>query len=159
MLIWIKQRLIWFTLQRDGTRNGLSNIKETSAENLQLKISVLYTKVWAFWPLKLIWRLGKKNVKKKYLMCHIPIKMFKQHATPNSSLNNLKIYSSKRLRKTSQRWIYVATYLANTAVSSKYSNFQQKISLQTIGFSFHYWIVHLLLTLTSLTQFWGSSED
>ena len=45
VLIWMKQRLIWFNLQRDGTRNGLSNIKETSAENLQLKISVLYTKV------------------------------------------------------------------------------------------------------------------
>ena len=24
----MKQRLIWFSLQRDGTRNGLSNIKE-----------------------------------------------------------------------------------------------------------------------------------
>ena len=133
----MKQRLIWFNLQRDGTRNGLSNIKETSAENLQLKISVLHTNVWTFWSLKFIWWLGKINVKKKYLMCHIPIKMLKQHATPNSSLNNLKIYSSKRWRKTSQRWIYVATYLANTAVSSKYLNFQQKISLQTIGFSFH----------------------
>ena len=39
VLIWTKQRLIWFNLQRDGTRNGLSNIKETFAENLQLKIS------------------------------------------------------------------------------------------------------------------------
>ena len=25
----MKQTLIWFNLQRDGTRNGLSNIKET----------------------------------------------------------------------------------------------------------------------------------
>ena len=33
----MKKRLIWFSLQRDGTRNGLSNIKETFAENLQLK--------------------------------------------------------------------------------------------------------------------------
>ena len=39
VLIWMKQRLIWFNLQRDRTRNGLSNIKETFAENLQLKIS------------------------------------------------------------------------------------------------------------------------
>ena len=45
VLIWMKQRLIWFNLQRDGTRNGLSNIKETFAENLQLKMSVLCTKV------------------------------------------------------------------------------------------------------------------
>ena len=45
VIIWMKQRLIWFNLQRDGTRNGLSNIKETFAENLQLKMSVLCTKV------------------------------------------------------------------------------------------------------------------
>ena len=102
VLIWMKQRLILFSLQSDGTRNWLSNIKETFAENLQLKISILSTKVWAFWSLKFIWWLGKKkNVKKKYLMCQTPIKMVKQHATPNSSLPNLKIYSSKVCRKTS----------------------------------------------------------
>ena len=33
VLIWMKQRLIWFNLQRYGTRNGLSNIKETFAES------------------------------------------------------------------------------------------------------------------------------
>ena len=48
VLIWMKQRLVWFSLQRDGTRNELSNIKETFTENLQLKMSVLCTKVWAF---------------------------------------------------------------------------------------------------------------
>ena len=102
VLIWMKQRLILFSLQSDGTRNWLSNIKETFAENLQLKISILSTKVWAFWSLKFIWWLGKKkNVKKKYLMCQTPIKMVKQHAAPNSSLPNLKIYSSKVCRKTS----------------------------------------------------------
>ena len=37
----MKQRLIWFNLQRDGTRNGLSNIKETFAESLQLQMSVV----------------------------------------------------------------------------------------------------------------------
>ena len=36
MLIWIKQKLIWFNLQRDGTGNGLSNIKDNFAESLQL---------------------------------------------------------------------------------------------------------------------------
>ena len=41
--------------------------------------------------------------KKKYLMRQIPIKMLKQHGIPNSSLHNLKIYSSKGCRKTSQR--------------------------------------------------------
>ena len=29
MLIWMKQTLIWFNLQRDGNRNGLPNIEET----------------------------------------------------------------------------------------------------------------------------------
>ena len=43
--------------------------------------------------------MAGQNVKKKYLMCQIPIKMLKQHATPNSSLYNLKIYSSKGCTK------------------------------------------------------------
>ena len=38
VLIWMKQRVIWFNLQRDGTTNELSNIKETFTDNLQLKI-------------------------------------------------------------------------------------------------------------------------
>ena len=38
VLIWMKQRLIWFNLQKDGTRNGLSNIKATFAENLHLQM-------------------------------------------------------------------------------------------------------------------------
>ena len=101
VLIWMKQTLIWFNLQRDGTRNGLSNIKETFAENLLLQMSVLHQSMSIFqgWSLKFIWWLGKINVKKKYLMCQIPIKMLKQHATPNSSLYNLKIYSSKGCTK------------------------------------------------------------
>ena len=45
VLIWMKQNLIWFNLQRDGTRNGLSNIKETFTENLQQKMSVVCTQV------------------------------------------------------------------------------------------------------------------
>ena len=36
VLIWMKQTLIWFNSQRYGTRNGLSNIEETFAENLRL---------------------------------------------------------------------------------------------------------------------------
>ena len=34
VLIWMKQMLIWFNLQRDGTGNGLSNTKDTFAESL-----------------------------------------------------------------------------------------------------------------------------
>ena len=112
VLTWMKPRLIWFNLQRDGTKHGLPNIKETFTENLLLKMSVRCIKsmsIFQGWSLKFLWWLGKINVKKEYLMCQIPSKMLKQHSTPNSSLYNLKIYSSKGCRKTSQRWIYVAS--------------------------------------------------
>ena len=54
--------------------------------------------------------MAGQNIK----MCQIPIKMLKQRTIPNSSLQSLKIYSSKCCRKTSQRWI--CTYVANTRV-------------------------------------------
>ena len=88
--------LIWFNLQRDGTRNGLSNIKETTNVSSASKYEYLPRLV------SQVHMMAGQNVKKKYLMCQIPIKMLKQHATPNSSLHNLKIYSSKGCRKTSQ---------------------------------------------------------
>ena len=106
MLIWIKQTLIWFNLQRDGTRNGLSNIKETFVESWQLQMSVLHQPVSIFQSSMLVSQvhmMAGKNVKKKIPMCQIPIKMLKQEVTPNSSLHNLKIYLSKECRKNSQR--------------------------------------------------------
>ena len=48
VLIWMKQRLIWFNLQRDGTGNGLSNIKDTFAESLQLQMSLLHQSMRIF---------------------------------------------------------------------------------------------------------------
>ena len=89
----MKQTLIWFNLQRDGNRNGLSNIKETFAENLQLQMSVLHQRMSIFQSLMLVSQvhmMAGQNVKKKYLMCQIPIKMLKQEATLNSSLHNSK---------------------------------------------------------------------
>ena len=106
MLIWMKQTLIWFNLQRDGTGNGLSNIKDTFAESLQLQMSVLHQRMSIFQSSRLVSQvhmMAGQNVKKKYRMCQISIKMLKQHATTNSSLHNLKIYSSKGCRKTSQK--------------------------------------------------------
>ena len=102
MLIWMKKTLIWFNLQRDGTANGLSNIKDTFAESLLLQMSVLHQSMTIFQSSRLVYQfhmMARKNIKKKYL-CQIPIKMLKQHATPNSSLHNVKIYSSKGCRKT-----------------------------------------------------------
>ena len=46
-------------------------------------------------------------------MWQIPTKILKQHVIPNSSLENLKIYSLKGCRKSTQRWIL---YVANTAI-------------------------------------------
>ena len=48
LLIWMKQTLIWFSLQRDGTGNGLSSIKDTFVESLQLQISVLHQSMSIF---------------------------------------------------------------------------------------------------------------
>ena len=108
----MKQTLIGFNLQRDGTRNGLSNIKETFAETLQLQVSVLHQRMSIFQSSMLVTQvhmMAGQNLKKKYLICQIPIKMLQQEATPNSSLHYLKIYLSKGCRKTSQRWINVAS--------------------------------------------------
>ena len=86
----MKETLIWFSLQRDGTRNGFSNIKETFAEGLQLQMSVLHQRMSIFQSSMMVSQVHMmpgQNVKKKHLMCHIPIQMLKQEATPNSSLH------------------------------------------------------------------------
>ena len=82
--------------------------------------------------------ITRQNVKKKYLMCPIPIKMVKQHAIPNSGLHNLKIFSSKGCRKTSQSWIN-STWPNTEHSNSKYSNFQQMI---TSGYGLLLWLVN-----------------
>ena len=102
----MKQTLIWFNLQRNGTRNRLSNIKETFAESLQLQIPVLHQRMSICQSSMLVSQvnmMAEQNVKKKCLTCQIPIKILKQEVTPNSSLHNLQIYLSKGCRKTSQR--------------------------------------------------------
>ena len=102
VLIWVKQTLVWFNLQRDGTRNVLSNIKETFAECLQLQMSALQQRMSIFQSSMLVSRVHMmvgQNVKEKYLMCLIPIKMLKQELTPNSSLHNLKDLFIKKVQK------------------------------------------------------------
>ena len=101
MLIWMKQIwLIWFNLQGDGTGNGLSNIKNTFAESLQLRMSVLHQIVYICLSISYDdW----EKYKEKVLNMSESNKMLKKHAIPNSSLHNLKIYSPKGCIKTSQR--------------------------------------------------------
>ena len=48
VLIWMKQTPIWFNLQRDGTGNGLSNVKDIFAESLRLQMSVLHQNMCIF---------------------------------------------------------------------------------------------------------------
>ena len=42
VLIWMRQTLIWFNLQRNGIGNGLPNINDAIAESFQLEMSVLH---------------------------------------------------------------------------------------------------------------------
>ena len=44
----MKQTLIWFNLQRNGTGPGLFNIKDIFAESLQLQMSVLHQSMCIF---------------------------------------------------------------------------------------------------------------
>ena len=97
---------MWFNVQRDGTRNGFFNTKDTFAESLQLLTPVLRQSMSIFQSSRLVSQvhmMAVQNVKKKYVMCQIPIKMLNQRVIPNSRLQNFKIYSSKGCRKTSQR--------------------------------------------------------
>ena len=80
VLIWLNQTLIWFNLQRDGTGNGLSNV------SLHQSMRIFKAGLSSSYDL-----MAGENIKKKYLMFEIPIKMLKQHTIPNSSLHNLKI--------------------------------------------------------------------
>ena len=84
----MKQTLIRLNLQRDGTENGLSNV------NLQRSMRIFETGLSSSYDV-----MAEQNIKKKYLLCQIPIKMLKQHTIPNSSLHNLKIYYQKGAEK------------------------------------------------------------
>ena len=97
----MKQTLVWFTLQRDGTGNGLSNIKDTFAESLQPQMLVLHQSMCIF----------KAGFSSSY-DCWVKHKEKvpdvldpNQHAIPNSSLHNIQVFSPKGCRKTSRRSI------------------------------------------------------
>ena len=63
----MKQTLIWFNLQTDGTRNGLSNIKVAFAESLQLQMLVLHQRMSFFKssrPVSQVNMMAEQNAKK-----------------------------------------------------------------------------------------------
>ena len=64
----MKQTLIWFNLQRHGTGNGLSNV------NLHQSLRILKVGLSSSYDV-----MAGQNIKKKYLMSQISIKMLKQH--------------------------------------------------------------------------------
>ena len=70
VLIWMKQTLIWYNLQRDGTGNGFSSIKDTFAERLQLQISVLHQSMCmnkSSRHFSQVHMMAWQNIKKNYL--------------------------------------------------------------------------------------------
>ena len=99
--------MVQFT--RDGSGNGLSSTKHAFAESLQLQMSVLHQSICIF-----------KALKSSLFDCWVPGVSDPNQNVKTTSLHNLKIYSLKGCRKTSQkcktsqrcRWIY----LANTAI-------------------------------------------
>ena len=105
----MKQTLIWFNLQRDETANRLSNIKDTFAESLELQISVLNQGLCIFKAGLSSLYDGWARYKKKYLMRQIPIEILKVQAIPNSSLHNVKIYSSKGAEKLVKDELYICS--------------------------------------------------
>ena len=79
-----EKKRIWFNLQRDGTGNGLPNIKDNFAESLQLQMLVLHQTVYIFKVgLSQVHMIAGQNMKKKYLIRQIPIKILTQHVIPN----------------------------------------------------------------------------
>ena len=93
--------MVCLNLQRNGTGNELHNIGDTFVEIFQLQISVMHQSFCIFKAGVSSLSDGWEKYKEKVLMCQIRIKISKLHTIPNSSLQNLKIYSSKGCRKTS----------------------------------------------------------
>ena len=87
---------IWFNLQRNGTGKGnlTSRALLQKASSYKCQFS---TKVSASSRLvSQVYMMAGQNIKKKYLMCLISIKILKQHGKPNSidiwNKENQKLY-------------------------------------------------------------------
>ena len=99
VLIWMKQTLIWFNYKEMELEMDCLTPRIHFAERLQLQMSVLHQSISIFKAVSQVHMMTEQRIKEKYLMCQIPIKMLKQHAIPNSSLHNLKIYCTEKLVK------------------------------------------------------------
>ena len=82
VLIWMKQRLIWFNLQTDGTRNWLKMELEHQGDFCRkfAATNVSTAPKYEHLPrlVSQVHMMAGQNIKEKDLMCQIPIKMLKQ---------------------------------------------------------------------------------
>ena len=99
----MKQRLIWFNLQKDGTGNGFYNIKDASTESLQLQMFVLHESVCIFKVDLSSLSNGQAKYKEKVPDVSDPNQNVETTCNSKVKFAELKIYSSKERRKTSQR--------------------------------------------------------
>lgn len=94
MLLWIKQRLIYLNLKRNGTGNGSSNITNTSTERFLLKNASSACQCMCISKIVLS---GSKHVceehKDKVPDSH---QKLEHRIIPKSSHQNLKICVSKK---------------------------------------------------------------
>ena len=86
----INAGMVQFT--RDGSGNGLSSTKHAFAERLQLQMSILHQSICIF-----------KALKSSLFDCWVPGVSDPNQNVKTTSLHNLKIYSLKGCRKTSQK--------------------------------------------------------
>ena len=92
MPLWMKQTLIWLYLQRHGTGNGLSNIKDTFTESFQLQISVLHQSMCIFKTSLSNSYDGWAKYKEKVPDAGLQISVGHQTMTDRKSLTDLKLF-------------------------------------------------------------------
>ena len=89
-------------------------------------------------------------MKKKYLMCQIPINMINQHANPNSGLQSLKVFHQEGVEKLFKNKLCMQL--------SRILKFYRKIWLQIMDFS--WWRVRLMSIIQSASRkiMWRTSK-
>ena len=83
MLFWIKQRLIYFKLQKKETQSGSSKSKNPSTERFQLQMPVLH-------QIKCISKTGPLSLRQvwaeyKNKVPEVSIEILEHHVIPRSS--------------------------------------------------------------------------
>ena len=87
-VIWMKQTLIWFNLQRHETENGLSNIKDTFAESFHIQMSVLPQSMY-------ILKAGLSDSSQVHVMAGQNVKKVPDASDPNQNVETTWNYKLK----------------------------------------------------------------